>query len=76
MSHSPKVLTLPTVARSPGAARLRSAREALGLSQEAAGQLRGISARQVRKLENNESPNDGLELLAELEARLATKRAA
>jgi len=76
LANSAKLRLVPELARSPGASRLRAARLALGLSQEAAGRIRGISARQVRKLENNESPNDGLELLVELEALAQAKRAA
>lgn len=72
-----KIRPIGEFARSPGASRLRSARLALGLSQEEAGRLRGIGARQVRKLENNESPCDGLELLAALEEAITSgKRAA
>jgi transcriptional regulator with XRE-family HTH domain len=71
----PKLSTLSSVTRTPGAARLRELREAAGLTQEQAAQRRGIDARQVRRWENSESPLDAVEYLLELEA-CATKRAA
>jgi transcriptional regulator with XRE-family HTH domain len=71
----PKVTPLSTVTRTPGAARLRTLREAAGMTQEQAAQARGIDARQVRRWENGESPLDAVEYLLELEA-LAAKRAA
>jgi transcriptional regulator with XRE-family HTH domain len=71
----PKVTRLSSVARTPGAARLRELREAAGLTQEQAAQVRGVDARQVRRWENGESPLDAVEYLLELEA-LAARRAA
>ena len=72
---SNKVVTLVDVARSPGAAALRALRLELGLSQEAAGSLRRMNARQVRKYENNESPMEALELYIELLALVMQRRA-
>lgn len=70
------VRMLPVVARTPPSSgdRLRSVRLRAGLSQERAGQLLHLDARQVRRWENGESPVDALDLYLALEELAAGVR--
>lgn len=68
MTHPAKVLTLPVPARRAAAARLRRARVALGLSQEAAALLCGVGVRTLRDWELGRARMTALEALLVLEA--------
>ena len=76
--HTFKLRSVPPLPRTltSGADALREMRRLAALSQERAGQLKRLDARQVRRFENGESPVVALDLYLELEAIAAGIRRA
>jgi len=70
-----KMLPGPGLARTQASSVVRRARVRAGLTQEQAGELLGVDARQVRRWESGESPMGALELVVLLEGA-GTRRAA